>query len=93
MTANRGVGHVGLTITVHLTQSDGHLKDSTMRTYTSNLRYVVQYVAARDDQHITMIPMDTYLANQGLHYQRSVGASQSDKSWQVLDSKGQWIHW
>lgn len=76
-----------------LTQSDGHIKDSTMRTYVSHFRYVVQYVAARDDRHIATYPMDMYLTNRCLHYQRSVRAAQSEKSWQVLDSKGEWIHW
>ena len=74
-------------------QSDGHIRDSTLKTYVTHFRYVVQYVAAREDRHITTIPMATYLANRSLHYQRSTAASQSQKSWQVLDSRGQWIHW
>ena len=64
-----------------------------MRTYTTHFRYIVQYVAARDKRHMTAIPMATYLSNRCLHYQRSTAASQSEQSWQVLDSKSQWIHW
>ena len=75
------------------TQSDGHLMPSTLTTYVSHFRYVVQYIAARDDRHLAAMPMATYLANWSAHYRRRAVAAESEKSWQVLDSKGKWIHW
>lgn len=67
--------------------------DSTMKTYITNFRYVVQYVAAKNKRHISNIPMATYLSHRQQHYQRATAKTHSEQSWQVLDSKNQWIHW
>lgn len=74
-------------------QGDGQLLDSTMKTYVINARYVVRYFAATNKRHINTIPMATYLSRRYQHYQRNATKTRSEQSWQVLDSKNQWIHW
>lgn len=71
----------------------GNVKESTMRTYVTNFRYVLQFIAARDNLRPSSIPMASFLSNRCYHYQRAITRAQSDKSWQVLDSAKQWIHW
>ena len=71
-----------------IVQSDGNIMDSTMRTYATHVRYVVQYIAARDKWHISIMPMaTTYLSSRCQHYKRTSAESQSEQSWQVLKSK------
>jgi len=64
-----------------------------MKTYVNHFRYVVQYLAAGNKQPTSSFPMATYLSNRCQHYHRVSARSKAEHSWQVLDSKSQWIHW
>ena len=74
-------------------QGDGTLSEGTMLTYVHHFRYVVNYIAVRDSHPASELPMSTYLTNKSSQYRHLGKKSESDKSWQVMEGKHQWIHW
>lgn len=74
-------------------QNQGHLQDSTMGTYVHNFRYVVNYVASRDEHLGQELPMASFLTSMGARYRKQSQRAESEKSWQAMASKRQWIHW
>lgn len=77
----------------YFTQSDGQIMESTLRTYVVHFRYVVRYLADVNRRPLSSLPMAAYLSRWGRHYQRGITRMHSERSWQVLDRRNQWIHW
>lgn len=64
-----------------------------MLTYVHNFRYVVNYIGVREGRPTRDLPISTFLTDRSRQYRRQETKSQSDRSWQVMDGKQQWIHW
>ena len=74
-------------------QDHGCIQDSTMKTYVHNYRYVVNYMAARDECPASELPMAGYLSSKSAQYRKLSRKSESNKSWQAMASEQQWIQW
>lgn len=73
-------------------QNEWHLKYSTMATYVNDVRYEVQYLASKDENH-EELPMSHCLANMSARYRRQSHRAKSEKSRQIMASQQQWIDW
>lgn len=67
--------------------------DSTMKTYVVDFQYVVKYYAYAKKRPMSSVPMAAYLTAWSRQYQRNTARMQSERSWQVLDKRNEWIHW
>ena len=62
-----------------------------MLTYVHNFRYVVNYIGVREGRPTRDLPISTFLTDRSRQYRRQETKSQSDRSWQVMDGKQQWV--